>query len=271
MSGADVDLAHEWRPAEGSAGSTVPVVLLHAFPLDRSLWEDVLPRLRALDVLVVDLPGFGGTPVPGCEPDLDVCSEALARLLDGTGHTRAVLAGVSLGGYVAMAFARRHRDRVAGIALVDTKADADTDEARAHRERVATAVTGEAGIRALAPMKETLLGATTLATRADLVDRVRGWVENAPVEGVAWMQRAMAARPDSFGTLRGLRVPAAVVVGEEDVLSPPESARAMAEALHDAVLSVVPGCGHLTPLENPDAFTAALVSLVLRVRVYASA
>ncbi len=271
------ELSFERRGADLSGA---PLVLLHAFPLDRSLWAGVADRLDGvLALLLVDLPGLGASPLPaaghqagaGAGASLDVSADAVAALLDRLGHRQAVLAGVSMGGYVALAFARRYRQRVAGLALIDTKAAADPPEARENRERIARAVLGEAGPRALAPMLDGLLGASTRARRPELVDWVRERLAAAPVAGVAWSQRAMAARPDATDLLRDLRVPVAVVVGEEDVLTPPAQARAMAATAADALLTVLPAVGHLSPLEAPDAVAAAVLALMLRVRPRAAA
>jgi len=247
----------------------VPLVLLHAFPLDRAMWHEaaglLAPAVPSTPLLLVDLPGLGESPVPDGVPDLAISADAVAAVLDAAGARRAVLAGVSMGGYVAMAFARRHGERLAGLALIDTKATADGEEARANRERVAQAVTGEAGTTVLLPMLEALLGQTTRATLPDVVARVRQAVLAARPEGVAWSQRAMATRPDSLELLGTLRVPAVVVVGEEDTLSPPADARAMADALPDAVLTVVPAAGHLAALEAAPSVAAALAALIQRI------
>lgn len=245
----------------------VPVVLLHAFPLDRSMWRPVAERLRAatVPVILVDLPGLGESPLPAGPPDLTTSAASVVDLLDRHGIRRVVVVGVSMGGYVALALARGWPERLAGLALVDTKAEADGDEARANRERVAAAVEGEAGTDALTPMIDGLLGATTRATRPDVVDRVRAGLLAARPAGVAWSQRAMAARPDSSGLLAGIGCPVAVLVGDEDGLTPPAAAQAMAAALPDAVLTVLPRAGHLSPLEAPDGVAAALLALVLRV------
>lgn len=266
-----VDLAFEpstvLNPAGGVGGRAgIPLVLLHAFPLDRSMWRDVAALLRPVaPVLAVDLPGLGASPVPAGTPDLDVSADAVAAVLDRLGYASAILAGVSMGGYVAMAFARRHRDRLAGLALLDTRADADGDQARANRLRMAKAVLGEAGTRVLIPMLDTLLGSTTHRDRPELVAAVQDRLLAAPPAGVAWSQQAMAARPDSLSTLAGLAVPAAVLVGEEDGMAGPSAARAMADVLPDVVLTVVPRAGHLTPLEAPAEVAHALTGLVLRV------
>jgi pimeloyl-ACP methyl ester carboxylesterase len=247
----------------------VPMVLLHAFPLERSMWRATADALNQLmPTVLVDLPGLGQSPLPGGvdEPCLDDAADGVAEVLDRLGHPRVVLAGVSMGGYVAMAFARRHPDRLAGLGLVDTKAGADTRAAAANRERVAAAVSGAAGTRALLPMLETLVGPTTRHRRPELVARIKAGLLAARVEGVVWSQRAMAERPDSGDTLHDLHVPAAVVVGEEDALTGVEDARSMQLLLRDAVLTVVPGAGHLAPLERPEEVARALIALTLRIR-----
>lgn len=243
-----------------------PLVLLHAFPLDRTTWERVAPRLDGLaPVVLVNLPGFGATPLPPGSPSLDAGADALAAALDRLGYRRAVLAGVSMGGYVALAFARRHPDHVAALALVDTKAETDPAPARANRERMAEAVLGEPGTRVLTPMLDTLVGPTTRAERPEVVAWLTGMLTRAPVEGVAWSQRAMAARADTREALAGLDVPVAVVVGEEDPLTPPATAADLAATARDAVLTVLPRTGHLSPVESPAGVADALIALLLRL------
>lgn len=251
----------------GEPTADPPLVLLHAFPLDSSMWRPVLPALRGVaQVLTVDLPGFGASPAPQGEPSLDAVADAVLVAAAARGHDRVVLAGCSIGGYVALAAARRAPARVAGLGLVDTKAEADGDDARANRERIAQAVLGEAGSRALLPMLDSLLGPTTRTERPDVVHAVSALVRGADPAAVAWAQRAMAARSASTDLLASIGVPAAVVVGDEDAVTGPDLARAMAAALPDAVLTVVPRAGHLSPLERPEPVAAALASLMVRVR-----
>ncbi|MDQ1286849.1 MAG: hypothetical protein QG622_414 [Actinomycetota bacterium] len=262
---APPDLAYE---IHGSLRFSLPVILLHAFPLDRSMWRPVAARLAASTVpsVIVDLPGLGGSPPAGGVPGLDRSAAGVVGLMDRAGIDRAVVAGVSMGGYVALELARRWPGRLAGLALVDTKAEADTDEARAHRERVARAVEGDTGTRALAPMLDGLLGTTSRTTCPGLVEQVRAGLLAARADGVAWSQRAMAARPDSTAVLDGVRCPAAVIVGEEDALTPVETARRLASGLPDAVLTILPRAGHLSPLEDPEGVWAAILALTMRVR-----
>jgi pimeloyl-ACP methyl ester carboxylesterase len=244
------------------------LILLHAFPLDRTVWSAVTDRLDAvLPVVAVNLPGFGATPLPSGPASLAASVDVVASALTASGRDRAVLAGVSMGGYVALAFAARYPDRVAGLALVDTRTEADPPRAREDRERMAQAVTGPAGTRALAPMARTLLGPSTRENRPDVLARLERMLREAPVDAVAWSQRAMAARDDTTAVLAGLEIPVAVVVGEQDVLSPVPVAVGLAATARDAVLTIIPESGHLTPMESPDQVADALISLMLRVRI----
>lgn len=228
------------------------LVLLHAFPLDSSMWS--VPG-----AVTPDQRGFGSAPLGDAPPSLDVAADDVAALLDERGLDRVVLGGLSMGGYVAMAFLRRHPARVGALVLADTKMTADPPAAAANRERLAAAVEA-AGSSALLvdELLPKLVGATTRSTRPDVVSRVRAMVETAPPAGVAWAQRAMAARPDSAETLAAVEVPTLVVVGEEDALSPVADAEAMAATIPGARLAVLPGAGHLTAMEDPEAFAAVL-------------
>ncbi|HEX6338753.1 MAG TPA: alpha/beta hydrolase [Jiangellaceae bacterium] len=242
------------------AGTGAPLVLLHAFPLSRAMYAEQLTGLAdRARVIVPDLRGFGDSPGPGdADPSVDAMADDVAALLDRLGVQTCVVGGLSMGGYVAMAMLRRHRERITAAVLMDTKAGADGDEARANRERVASAVL-EQGSAALRPMLDSLLGETTRQDRPGTVEQVTEWLDAVRPDGVAWAQRAMAARPESFDTLRGSGVPGFVIVGEEDEVSPHEDAVAMAEAfVPPAPVYVIPAAGHLSAVENPDAVTGAL-------------
>jgi len=243
-----------------------PLVLLHAFPLDAQMYRGVIGAMAG-EALTPDLPGFGGTARPHDEPSMDEYADALASELDRVGVGQVVLGGTSMGGYVAMAFCRRYGDRVAGLALIDTKASADTAEAAEMRSTMASIMERDQSTDPLVEMVlPKLLGATTVATRPEVAEQVLGWVRDAPPASAAWAQRAMAERPDSMQTLRALDVPAVVIVGAEDVLSPPADAEAMASALPDAELIVIDAVGHLTPVEAPAAVAQALDGLMSRVQ-----
>jgi pimeloyl-ACP methyl ester carboxylesterase len=243
-----------------TTGARPCLVLLHAFPLWSALYDDVRgPLAETFDLVTPDLRGFGSAPLGEDEPSLDRMADDVAELLDRRGTATAVIGGTSMGGYVAMAFCRRHPDRVAGLVLADTKASADADAAKANRERIAQTALAEGGSRVLLDdVLPGLLGDTTKASRPEVAARVRAWVAQAPAGAAAWAQRAMAARPDSFATLRACDVPAVVVLGAEDALMTRSDAQDMVDALPHGRLVVLPGAGHLTPVETPDAFVSAL-------------
>ena len=230
-------------------------LLLHAFPFDGSMWDDIAGRLRAdgHEVIAPDLRGFGATPLGDSAPDVEVLvDDALAML----GNRAAVIAGCSMGGYVALGIVRRRPDLVAALALVDTKATADSEAVRAHRARLAALA--EAGDDWSAGMLEGLLGETSRRTRPDLVARVEAALARVPGLTVAWAQRAMAARPDARPGLGLLAAPVVIAWGEEDILSPREEQELILAAAPHARIMGIPRCGHLSPLEAPDAVADVL-------------
>ncbi len=241
-------------------GAGRPLVLLHAFPLSSAMWlaqrEALSDRVR---VITPDQRGFGGSPLGDDEPSLDHVADDLAALLDSKGLDSVVLGGLSMGGYVAMAFLRRHPERVAALVLADTKATADPADGRARREQLASTVeSDEESAVLLDQVLPTLVGPTTLQQRALVFGRVKALVQAAPPAAVAWASRAMAARPDSLQTLAEVRVPTLVLVGEEDTLSPPADAEAMATAVPGAQLVRIPSSGHLSAVEAPEEFNHAV-------------
>ncbi|WP_251095504.1 alpha/beta hydrolase [Streptomyces sp. Caat 7-52] len=246
----------------------VPVVLLHALSLHAGMWREPADALRARghSVLAVDQRGFGTAALGTAGPSLDVVADDLARTLDDNGVDRAVLVGSSMGGYTAMAFLRRHPDRVAGLALLAARATADSPEAAARRHRFADLVQQEEPRRQLlAQTSPVLVGATTRATRPEVLARVLADVEAADPAALAWAQRAIAARPDSTDVLRTARVPALVIAGAEDELVAAPESRHVADTLPYGRLVTVPGAGHLPPLETPGAVTDALHTFLTEI------
>ncbi len=245
-------------------GSGPCVLLLHAFPLSSAMWLSQREALSASwRVVTPDQRGFGGSPLGDDLPALDLAADDLAALLDAKAVDRAIVSGLSMGGYVAMAFWRRHADRVAALVLADTKAAADAEPARQNRRRIASLVEAEPDSTVLIDeVFPTLIGPTTREQRPLVAGRVRGFVQSAPSAAVAWAQRAMAERPDSFDTLASVDVPTLVVVGEEDELAPPTDAMAMTEAISGARLRRIADAGHLPAVERPAEFNAVLVDFL---------
>jgi pimeloyl-ACP methyl ester carboxylesterase len=240
-------------------GSGLPVVLLHAFPLSSAMW---LAQREALGngyrLLTPDQRGFGGSALGRDQPNLDLVADDVAALLDAKQIETAVIGGLSMGGYVAMALLRRHPHRIRGLILADTRSAADAEPARANRERIAAAVESTDSTVLVDDVLPTLVGPTTVSARPLILGRIRGMVQSAPPAAVAWAQRAMASRPDSAETLARVTVPTLVLVGEEDGLAPPAEAERMAGGIPGARLVRIPAVGHLSAVEAPEEFTAAL-------------
>lgn len=246
----------------GATGSPV-LVLLHAFPVNRHLWDGVAEILSESDwrVVVPDLPGFGDAPPARAAPDLELLASVVLEMLDGLGIREFSLGGLSMGGYVAMAALRKEPDRVRSLFLVDTKMGADSDEARENRLVIAERALAERSTDFLVDaMLANLLGPVTLASRPHVVDQVSEWIRRTPPEGVAWAQRAMAARPDSAPTLAAFDRPALVIAGTDDRLSPPDEQRGMAATLGSGQLELVPDVGHLSAVEDPFAVASAMLA-----------
>lgn len=243
------------QPGETSHG---PLVLLHALPLDHRMWTEVAARLSCR-TLAVDLPDRTRPPE---EPSFDVVADELAETLAEAGTGRVVVAGCSMGGYLALALAQRHPRLVAGLGLVDTRAEADDDAARARRATMVDELERTGALDPAHAMVPGLLGATMASQRPALVDQVHGWIDEQTPATVAWAQRAIGARPDRSATVRAFAGPVAVVVGDEDRLAGVDVARQMAAMAAASRLVVVPGAGHLSPVEQPTLVAEALAELV---------
>ncbi|MEO6821562.1 MAG: alpha/beta hydrolase [Candidatus Nanopelagicales bacterium] len=245
------------------------LLLLHAFPLDRTVWDDVVGPVSEAgwDVVVPDLRGFGesryGIDGPDDEPSLAAMARDVIAILDRVGARSVVLGGLSMGGYVAMELLRQVPERVDALVLADTKASADDDAARENRLRVADQVLAAGSTEALArAMVPTLLGSTSLTGRPDVVERVRALVEATDPAAVAWAQRAMAARPDSRGTLAAFPRPALVIWGEEDLTCSRAEQDLMVTALPDGQLATIAHAGHLAAMEAPAEVAAVLLQFL---------
>ena len=253
------------RLAYAELGEGTPLVLMHAFPFDRVMWRFQYDGLTTqLRLVTPDLPGFGESPPAQDQPDVGVMAQGGLDLLDRLGLDRVVLGGLSLGGYVAMEILRRRPAVVGGLVLADTKASADAPDGAENRLRMAELLEQSRNPRVLThDVLPTLVGETTREEHPETMAWLREIVEETDPLAAAWAQRAMAARPDSFETLRQVRVPTLVVVGEEDQLTPPGEAESMAEAVPGAQLAVFDGVGHLSAAEAPDAFNARVTDFVL--------
>jgi pimeloyl-ACP methyl ester carboxylesterase len=208
-----------------------------------------------------DLRGFGESEIRG-PFSMDRYADDVIAMLDALQIERAVIAGLSMGGYVAFALWRRHRARVRALVLADTRPGADTPEATAKRREL-IGLARVKGSAAVADAQITgMVGRTTRDSRPDVMDAVHSMLTVAPVEGIIGALEAMIARPDSTPTLATIDVPTLVVVGDEDVLTPPKEARAMHEAIAGSRLEILERAGHVSNVERPAAFNHVLSEFV---------
>jgi 3-oxoadipate enol-lactonase len=232
---------------------TTGLLLIHAFPVDATMWE---AQAGGPNTVSPHLPGFGGTPAAdGGVMTMERAARRCIEALDDSGLDRAVVCGLSMGGYVAFELWRRSRDRMAGLVLANTRAGADTPEGADARRALAERLRSEGNVLVESPPPLLSEDAS-----AELWSRVRGWIGQQPPEAIAEAALGMAERPDSTPDLATIDVPTLVITSEGDTLIPPEITTPMADQIPGAQLAVVPKAGHLSNVEDPDGFSALLWS-----------
>jgi pimeloyl-ACP methyl ester carboxylesterase len=262
-------LLHEGHPAllriEGPAGAPV-ALFFHPFPLNADVWDEMLSACAAsgLCAAALDAPGFGGSPPLGRPLTMDMLASLGACALDALGARRAAIVGCSMGGYAAMAFARLHPERMSAVALIATKASADTEEAKKNRERQAQLALSRGAAAVVAEFVPKLLSPDP---PPGVRRRVEELAARATAQGIADALRGMALRPDSVRDLPGWNVPALVIGGEHDQLMPRTELEILATKIPKARFELIAGAGHLPFLERPNA-VAPLLTSHLQVRVH---
>lgn len=253
-----------------------PLLLVHGFPLDGTMWRGQVPALRAVQsghdahaplagqmrVLIPDLRGHGNSAAPRGAHSLDVFADDLKELLDSLSIPQVIFAGLSMGGYIAFAFYRRYPERIRALLLADTRAQADTTETRATRERLALVVEKKGAAAFAAEVLPRYTSGFTTREHLEVVEQVREMMLNTAPHSIAATEYALAARPDSTPTLAMITCPTLITVGEHDAITPPFEAQYMAERIAHARLEVIPRVGHMAPLEDPAAFNRVLLSFL---------
>ena len=248
-------------------GSGIPVLFLHGFPHDRSLWAPQLDGLGGMARgIAPDLRGFGRSGQAG-PFGMDRYADDACCLLDYLGIDRAVVCGLSMGGYVALALLRRHPARVRALVLADTRATPDDDAGRVRRDEL-IAVAREHGAAAVAARQiDGMVGRQTRERAPELLARIRAMLERAPVDGIVGALTAMRDRPDATAMLSSIAVPTLLIGGTDDVITPPRTMRELQAQIRDSTLELLEGAGHLSNLERPAAFNQVLSEFLVELQL----
>lgn len=244
-------------------GKGTPVVWIHGFPLSSIIFEQQveLPDVRHV---VPDLPGFGKS-APRDLDSIDEYGSAVLSVLDDMNIDHAVVAGVSMGGYIAFSILRQRPSLVSALVLIDTREGPDSPDARANRYSQIDRVRTEGHRFLVDDMLPRMLTRDTLQLADRRATIVRRAMESASEDGVTSALRAMAGRPDSSSDLRSFNGPVLVVVGSDDDITPPSDATRMAALASDSTLVTIPGAAHLSHVERPEVFNEAMRSFLARV------
>jgi pimeloyl-ACP methyl ester carboxylesterase len=238
------------------------VVLIHGFPMDRSMWRPQLEDVGSMyRIIAPDLRGVGSTAVPDGVYTVDLLADDVVDTLDALELDEpVVVGGLSMGGYVALSMALRRPDRVRALILMNTRAGADSPEAAANRERQAaeleSAGTPDPVVDAMIPK---LFAPASFDRHPDLVERIERHARKLDYRGLANTLRGLAIRPDRTGDLGKIAVPTLVLAGAEDQIIPMSEAEALARGIPGATLVTIPDGGHLAPIEDPGAANAAIL------------
>jgi pimeloyl-ACP methyl ester carboxylesterase len=244
-----------------------PIVLLHAFPLARVMWRPQIDDLQNNYRLIVpDLPGFGGSDgFPGT-PSIESMADCIASLLGALKiNEPVVLGGLSMGGYAALAFAHQYPARLRALVLADTRAEADTAEAKANREKMIALAREHAAQDVIEQLLPKLVSSDTRTYEPEVVAEVRRIASAQSTRAIIAALQAIRDRPDATPWLGEIRVPTLVVVGSEDALTPPALAQTLVEKIPDARLATLNAAGHLSNLEQPELFNVALRSFLQKL------
>ncbi len=245
------------RMSYGDEGKGLPLVFVHGFPLSRRCWQPQVDGLASSSrIITPDLRGFGESEASSGMVTMDRFADDVAALLEALGTGPAVLVGHSMGGYVALAFARRHVESLRGLVLVATRAGRDAPEAAAGRRTTAENVRAEGIQGVIDGMTPKMLAPGN--TDARMLEDVSSLMTPASREGVIGALLGMAERPDSTASLTDISVPTFVVTGDEDSIIDPAESEAMANAIPGGLLQVIPDAGHMVAYEQAGVFNREL-------------
>jgi 3-oxoadipate enol-lactonase len=259
LNGASIHYTEQGPP------TATPLLLLHGFPMDARMWAAQLPDLAAhTRVIAPDFRGFGQSAPTG-PFTLDQLADDVHALAEHLRLKNFVLAGLSMGGYVALAYVKKYPGTLRGLILIDTQAGADTPESKQNRDRL-IATAREHGTKPVADaMLGKLIPEATAKSRPQLVRDLRQMMDTTPPQTVAHALAAMRDRADHTATLSTINVPTLIIVGDQDAITPPDIARRMQEKIPGSQLKIITGSGHMSPMEQPAQVNAAMSDFLHRL------
>ncbi|HLN27272.1 MAG TPA: alpha/beta fold hydrolase [Gemmataceae bacterium] len=245
-------------------GQGIPLVLLHAYPLSAAMWRPQAAALRDVcRVITPDLRGLGGTSGFEGPPSIEQMADDVHALLDQLKvHESIVLGGLSMGGYVSFAFARKYANRLRALVLADTRVEADNAEGKANRDKAIAFAEQHTALEVIEQMIPKALAPDTLKHRPEIAEEVRRIVAPQSRAGIVGALRAMRDRPDSTPLLAKITVPTLVIVGSEDAMTVPSMSETIAAGIKGSRLEIIPGAGHMSNLEKPDLFNSVVLSFL---------
>ena len=256
-------MIHDIKMAYTDAGAGNPVVLIHGYPFNRSLWNEQVEALSSsYRVVAPDLRGFGETDASGQPATMNRMAQEVAQLMDHLEIPRAVIGGLSMGGYVALAFYKQFASRVRAFILADTRAQADTEEAKQTRAQQADKALSEGMAGIADAMLPKLLTPETVSKHPDIVKRVRDMMLKTKPEGAAAALLGMAERDDQTALLPQISSPTLILVGAEDAITPVADSEKMHDAIAGSRLVVLEHAGHVSNLERTEQFNKALLDFL---------
>ncbi len=250
--------------SSNSSAETPPLVLIHAFPLNREMWKHQLSGLEdTIQVIAPDMPGFGESEPLTESPGMSAYVRSLLSWLDEQDIKQAIFAGCSMGGYILFELWRIAPERVKGLILCDTRAEADAPEMRENRLLTIQQVLEDGPIALANAMPPKLVSSATLKKQPELMEKLKQAILNNPTKGIANALQALADRPDSTNDLSSINIPVQILVGEDDQLTPPDLAKSMHGKIPNSHLGIIKDAGHLSPLEQPEQANTIIRTFLL--------
>jgi 3-oxoadipate enol-lactonase len=253
---------------DAGISKATPIVLIHGFPFSHEMWD---PQIEALQkqfrVIAYDLRGHGKSGVGDGQYTLEFFVDDLLGLLDHLKLERAVLCGLSMGGYIALRAVERNPERVQGLILADTQAKADSNEAKLKRAAAIKSVKAM-GVKAYAEgFVKSVFAPQTLANNKAAVEKIRGIIQSNSSLGICGGLLALASRTDTTESLPGIKVPTLILVGEHDASTPPSASQEMHNRIPNSEIYVIPNAAHLSNLENSEKFNEHLLDFLGRLQM----